>query len=300
MSNSTLQGYSWPDSTVIAVKGQDAERYLHNRLTQNIRSLQINEAKFFAATTAQSRIQAIGSILKLEQNSYLLFSTLGKREHFIKAIAEFKVADRVLFEPISEARITSIVTHHDFSNSLPEGMKTWKASGNDFSFREVATSDNRQCYCISSSFGYDLIELAAPFHEIQQMPWDSFNFIRVNERIPLFSIDFDESTLIMDTGLKNHIGFGAGCYVGQEVIEKIDARGKAPHRFNFFKCVDNSNLITAGSQVEGLKDDIWKVCGKITSCTSSHVNSTNKCIIAFLKNEDFSEYRSNDIILSPF
>jgi len=295
MSNNTLQGYSWPNSIVIAVSGNDAERYLHNRLTQNIRSLQINEAKFFAATTAQSKIQATGSILKLEENSYLLFSSLGNRESFLKAISEFKVADRVFFEPVSDARITSIVASGNFSASLPKGIIPHM---NDSSSREVAISPDRRCICLSSIFGYDFLEVAPPFQEIQQMSWDKFNSIRINKRLPLFTIDFDESTLIMDTGLKNHIGFGAGCYVGQEVIEKIDARGKAPHRFNFFKCKDSSNLLIPGAPVETLKDGIWKVSGKITSCAPSPINSNEKCIIAFLKNEDFSEYRSNSIILT--
>jgi folate-binding protein YgfZ len=299
MSDNTLQGYVWPESIVVMVSGHDAERYLHNRLTQDIRSLQINEAKFFAATNAQSKIQAIGSILKLENNTYLLFSTLGNRDSFIKAISEFKVADRVIFEPILEARITSIVASDNLSTSMPEGMALQRITEKNSSFREVAISENRRCFCLSTAFGFDLIELAPPFRQIQQICWKRFNYIRVNERLPLFTIDFDDNTLVMDTGLKDHIGFGAGCYVGQEVIEKIDARGKAPHRFNFFKCEDTDNSLTASALVESLKDGVWKISGKITSCAPSPDNSRYKCLIAFVRNEDSSEYRSNGIPLTP-
>lgn len=281
------------------VSGHDAERYLHNRLTQNIRSIQPNEAKYFAATTAQSKIQGIGSILKLEDNSYLLFSTIGNRDRFVKAITEFKVADRVVFEPLPKSRITTIVTTDKFSTSPLQGMEPQTFTGTNSSSRDVAKSADGTSFSFSSPLGFDLVELAPPFREIEEISWTQFNGIRVNARLPLFTIDFDESTLIMDTGLKNHIGFGSGCYVGQEVIEKIDARGKAPHRFDFFRCEDSDDLLTPGAPVEAQKEGTWKISGKISSCAASPNNGAEKCLIAFLRNEDFSEYRSNGITLTP-
>jgi len=49
--------------------------------------------------------------------------------------------------------------------------------------------------------------------------------VRLEAGIPRYPIDMDEGTLLLETGLENAVSFEKGCYLGQEVIERIRSRG---------------------------------------------------------------------------
>jgi folate-binding protein YgfZ len=53
----------------------------------------------------------------------------------------------------------------------------------------------------------------------------TLDILRVEAGVPWAGIDMDESTLIMETGRQAALSFTKGCYLGQEVVERISARG---------------------------------------------------------------------------
>jgi folate-binding protein YgfZ len=54
--------------------------------------------------------------------------------------------------------------------------------------------------------------------------------LRIEAGVAWPGIDMDESTLIMETGRDAAISFRKGCYLGQEVVERIAARGHVNRR----------------------------------------------------------------------
>ena len=53
----------------------------------------------------------------------------------------------------------------------------------------------------------------------------ALDILRVEAGVPWPGVDMDESVLIMETGRQAAISFTKGCYLGQEVVERIAARG---------------------------------------------------------------------------
>lgn len=49
--------------------------------------------------------------------------------------------------------------------------------------------------------------------------------LRVEAGLPRYGIDMDETVLAPEAGLTNAISLTKGCYVGQEIVARIDARG---------------------------------------------------------------------------
>lgn len=43
--------------------------------------------------------------------------------------------------------------------------------------------------------------------------------------IPLYGVDFTEDNLLLETGMDHAVSFFKGCYLGQEVVERIRSRG---------------------------------------------------------------------------
>jgi folate-binding protein YgfZ len=53
----------------------------------------------------------------------------------------------------------------------------------------------------------------------------ALDILRVEQGVPWPKIDMDEDVLVMEAGLERAISFAKGCYLGQEVVERVAARG---------------------------------------------------------------------------
>lgn len=54
----------------------------------------------------------------------------------------------------------------------------------------------------------------------------ALDVLRLEAGIPWFDRDMEESTLVAEIGLRDAISFQKGCYIGQEVVERVSARGQ--------------------------------------------------------------------------
>ena len=59
----------------------------------------------------------------------------------------------------------------------------------------------------------------------QPLGMQALNILRVEAGVPWSGIDMDDTTLIMEAGRTAALSFTKGCYLGQEVVERIAARG---------------------------------------------------------------------------
>jgi folate-binding protein YgfZ len=51
------------------------------------------------------------------------------------------------------------------------------------------------------------------------------NILRIEAGIPRYGVDFTEDNLLLEVGLDHAVSFSKGCYLGQEVVERIRSRG---------------------------------------------------------------------------
>src|SRR5690606_4086105 len=61
--------------------------------------------------------------------------------------------------------------------------------------------------------------------------WAAYNACRIEGGRPLFGIDFDDSVLPAETGLlERAVSFTKGCYIGQEIVARMHARGQVARK----------------------------------------------------------------------
>ncbi len=75
--------------------------------------------------------------------------------------------------------------------------------------------------------------LAAAAHALSGGPagFTALNSLRLEQGIPWYSYDFDDSTIPQEAGLETtHISFSKGCYTGQEIVERVRSRGHVNRR----------------------------------------------------------------------
>jgi folate-binding protein YgfZ len=54
---------------------------------------------------------------------------------------------------------------------------------------------------------------------------EAYEILRIEAGIPRYGVDITEDNLILETGLTHAVSFNKGCYLGQEVVERIRSRG---------------------------------------------------------------------------
>jgi len=86
---------------------------------------------------------------------------------------------------------------------------------------------------------------------------------RIASGIPLYGVDIRERDLPQETEQARALNFNKGCYVGQEIVERIRSRGTVHRKFSGFSTDDDTG-IAPGSKVS-LAD---KEVGEITSVAS--------------------------------
>src|SRR5206468_6008208 len=79
--------------------------------------------------------------------------------------------------------------------------------------------------------------------------WAAYNAARIEAGRPLFGIDFDDSVLPAETGqLARAVSFTKGCYLGQEVVARMHARGQVARQLVGIK-MDDRALPIAGASI---------------------------------------------------
>jgi tRNA-modifying protein YgfZ len=121
---------------------------------------------------------------------------------------------------------------------------------------------------------------------LQLIGWHAYNIARMEAGTPLYNIDFGPESLPAETGvLHDRVSFKKGCYLGQEVVARMHARGQSKQQLVAIK-FERRELPTQpgndehsayppvpdpGSAValEGTADAAGEVIGTITSATPS-------------------------------
>ena len=110
--------------------------------------------------------------------------------------------------------------------------------------------------------------------------WAAYNATRIEGGRPIFGIDFDDTVLPHETGqIARAVSFTKGCYLGQEIVARMHARGQFAKQLVGIKMA-NDCLPIAGALVY---DDNDNQIGGITSSTVSPVLSNIAICLGYVK-----------------
>lgn len=102
----------------------------------------------------------------------------------------------------------------------------------------------------------------------------SIEQLRILEGTPAYSIDIDNKTLPQETGQMRALHFTKGCYLGQEIVERIHSRGNVHRTFGGFILADDKPAAGTPLVAEG------KPVGEITSISRISVPGLGEQVFA--------------------
>ncbi len=96
----------------------------------------------------------------------------------------------------------------------------------------------------------------------------AYEVIRIEAGIPRYGIDITEDNLILETGLNHAVSFNKGCYLGQEVVERIRSRGHVNKNLTGL-VIDGEKPATIGSKVLFAEKEIGTITSSVYSPLSA-------------------------------
>jgi folate-binding protein YgfZ len=96
---------------------------------------------------------------------------------------------------------------------------------------------------------------------------------RIVSGIPRYGVDIRERDLPQETEQARALNFNKGCYVGQEIVERIRSRGAVHRKFTGF-VVEGAAQIAAGTKIVAGEKEV----GEVTSAASLRVTGGDKTV----------------------
>jgi folate-binding protein YgfZ len=233
----------------IAVTGGDRVRWLNGMATNNIRDLATGHGVYAFLLNAQGRIQA--DLYVFQRGESLLVDTEHEqRDKIMQLFDHYIIADDVEIADISDT-LTAV------GLSGPESRNVLERAGiavPDLAPLQLCTP---QCDCACDCLQCTLVrgdDSRGTSYEIWLTPdkrkptWDALvaagatpvgavalELWRINSGIPRYGVDIRDRDLPQETAQTRALNFTKGCYLGQEIVERIRSRGAVHRQFGAFE-----------------------------------------------------------------
>lgn len=256
------------DKALFSLTGRDRTRWLNGMVTNNIRDLAPGNGVYAFVLNAQGHV--LGDLYVFNRGESLVAEIEREQSaNLVPLLRRYIIMDKVeiedLRDEISVIGLTGPKSHQALAsiglNADSGPLQPVDAVWNDVTLTLVR-GDNS---CVPS------YEIWAPPEKInpildqlaragaEPVSDESLEIFRILCGIPKFGQDIKERTLPQETGQDRALNFTKGCYIGQEIVERIRARGAVHRTFTGFEL--EGATPAAGTKVQSEGKDV----GEITS-----------------------------------
>lgn len=192
---------------VVLAEGPDAVEYLHGQLSQDVTDLAVGVSRLSFLLQPQGKVDALLRITRVGEDRFVLDTDAGHGETMVASLARFKLRTRIEFTPVAWSMLVVV---GDDARSVAE-----RATGVE------VTADS-----LLGEVGVDLLGPAPALDGVDELPADAYERLRIAAGFPRMGVDLDEGSIPNESGLvEQAVSFTKGCYRGQELVERIHARG---------------------------------------------------------------------------
>src|ERR1035437_5683803 len=296
----------------ICLVGADRARFLHGQVTNDAKKLRTGEGCYAAITTATGKMESDLNIFSLADEllldfepgltekvsqrlekfivaddvqivdvapHYGLLSVQGpKAEAVVRALGLFS---EIPIEPFASVKISDATLGEIYLVNQPR-LDVCRSRGDETQTEKKSETPHVVAYY----FGFDLFvpnnSLGAVADKLiaaakaaggRVCGWTAFETARIEASIPRFGADMDETNIPLECGIESRaVTYNKGCYIGQEVINRIHSVGHVNRELRGLRLADD--LKTLPSRGDKLFH-AGKEVGHITSAVKSPLINAN-------------------------
>jgi len=268
----------------ISLTGGDRVRWLNGMVTNNIRDLAEGHGVYAFLLNPQGRI--LGDIYAYNRvDSITVDTDCGQVEKILATFDHFIIMDDVEVKDLT-AEITGVgiggpkshdvLTAAGFTVGPMQALQTQTVSWQGIDYTIVRDEDERK-------LGYEIWvspdDVRAVWDALREagaiaVGSEALELHRVVSGIPRYGVDIRERDLPQETEQARALNFNKGCYVGQEIVERIRSRGAVHRKFSGF-LIEGSPQIASGTKIVAAEKEV----GEITSVASVRIAGQDKTIL---------------------
>lgn len=229
-----------------SLTGPDRVRYLNAMLSNDTKNLQPGQGTRALLLNPQGHILSELQVFALEAE-YLLSCPMLARQQTFETLDKYIIMDDATLTEITDGTACvglegpgaisalSRLLGHDLGK-----LEDWRSV--EIEFRElrlrlmgVTETGLPGLRIVSPRKNIAAVweMLAAVARQAAGMPvgWVTLNALRLEAGIPWLGYDFNDKTIPQEAALEtSHISFQKGCYMGQEIVERVRSRGHVNRR----------------------------------------------------------------------
>lgn len=210
----------------IAAKGEDRKRLLHAMTTNHIEQLAPGQGAYAFFLTAQGRIIADAGVF-CREDSLLLSLEAETREKIYQHLDRYIIADDVTLEDLTSSTC-------ELGVEGPGAGEWLAAQGAPLPEQPFACATWGETLVVNASVtggpGWRVIAPAALREELgaglEAASPEAIEAVRLEHGQPRYGADITEANLVQETGMLHAVSFSKGCYLGQEIVERVRSRGQ--------------------------------------------------------------------------
>lgn len=270
---------------LVRITGKDRQRFLHAMVSNDTQSLQPGQGCYATFLNAKGHLIA-DFVVYAEPESYLLELEPEVVQPFIAGLDAFVISEDVVLhdergqwgllalQGPQAAHLCTFVLGQEVSTLEPYASLS-------------GTLASHAVCCTQRSYtgdaGYVLRTPLDGLVDVWQALWaqrdacgvravglEMLDVARIEAGIPVFGRDMSEATLPLEANLNAAISYTKGCYIGQEVIARIEARGHVNRKLVGL-LLEGETLPEPGAIVATPQRDV----GWVTSATYSPARQHN-------------------------
>jgi len=272
----------------LVVRGNDRVRWMNGMVTNNIRDLANEQGNYNFLLNAQGHILA--DMYIYHRGDHLIVDTdRSQAATVLQLFDKYIIMDEVEVADISDqltaigiAGPKAVETLGAIGFGVPVGPLAVVTAAWDDAAATVIRMDEATHHTLELWFGpADAEGLWKALVAAGATPvgYEALELARIVGGIPRFGVDIREKELPQETAQQRALDFNKGCYLGQEIVERIHARGAVHRSLSGFE-------ISGGKSAPGTKVTAGgKDVGQITSVAQLPDGDRRTLALGYIRRE---------------
>ena len=253
----------------LRITGSDRVRWLNGMVTNSIQDLTPGQGNYNFLLSAQGRIQGDATIFA-QPDCLLLQSATAQIPNIITHLDRFIIMDDVDLTDISSTRTGLLLVGPAASTLLAQiglsaaDLPILQLQTTQWQFTEVTLLHSYSPLVPRFELWADPATIATLSQTIQQAGANSISestleALRLLEGTPRYGTDIRDKELPQETAQTRALHFSKGCYLGQEIVERIRSRGQVKNTLTALRLEGELPPVGTALEADG------KRVGEITS-----------------------------------
>lgn len=232
------------DRDLVIVRGPDAQSFLQSLVSQDLDAVAVGETVHTLLLQPQGKLLVDFRARRVADDEWWCVCEGGFGAALAEGLGRFKIRVNAEIEPREVAALAVRGTTPPDADGVCLVPVNWGAAP---AFDAVG-----------SASAVDALRAAL---DVPVIDADSYERARIEAGLPRQGFDTDERTIPQEAGLEvDAVSFTKGCFVGQELVCRIDTRGHVNRQLRRLRASSDATLVRGAEVSSG-----GKVVGEVTS-----------------------------------